>query len=378
MDQTQQEANLSQQPFIAPNQPGTSKLPLKFLYVIPLIIGLLLFGVLGFLIINDQKQSLKTVKIPNAPAVNQPSMVSPSPAFDIAMQASTPVVQVVSPTATPSPATSGATLLTDLVSFWKIDESTSSSTMKDSHGVNHGNPTGTAIIWGLLGKARSFNGQNDVVTIPTNINLNPIDKSFSWSSWFQIDTLYSTASAFLAKNDYQSFEGFVMQYSGNGAVKALLFQPTFQLNVESPLSTVTTKVWNHVVSTWDSSLKTLTLFVNGSLVASATSSAAVNLNPSSDLVLGKGTVGVKSATGSATAVTTSFRGNIDEVGFWTRSLSSAEVAFLYNSSKGTSFDAFATSSAIPTPTVATSSAVQGTAIERPSWWEQVLHFFKVW
>lgn len=362
--------------------PGNHTLPMKFLYAIPLVIGLLLFGVLGFLILNDQKKSVTTVKTPTAPSVNtntQPVAISPTPEFVEASSVKTSGA-VLPPTATPSPATSGATLLTDLVSFWKIDESTSSSTMKDAQGVNHGNPTGTAIIWGLLGKARSFNGQSDVVTIPTNINLNPVDKSFSWSSWFQIDTLYSTASAFLTKNDYQSFEGFVTQYSGNGAVKALLFQPTFQLNVESPLSTVTTKVWNHVVSTWDSSLKTLTLFVNGSLVASATSSAAVNLNPSSDLVLGKGTVGVKSATGSATAVTTSFRGNIDEVGFWTRSLSSAEVALLYNSGKGTSFDAFATSSAIPTPTasVGTGSAVQGTAIERPSWWEQVLHFFKVW
>lgn len=325
------------------------------LYILPLVVGLSLFGILGYLLMNGNKEQIGSSTTSGSIVIgdkNQTAGESPngfagsgSAQQIIPTTPSVTPITTLSASATPVPASSSGSLVTSLVVYWKVDESTSSSTMVDVHDTYNGSPTGTAIIYGLLGKARSFNGITDVVTIPHNINLNPQSNSFTWSTWLYLDNLYSTPSALLAKNDYQAFEGFVLEYSGNGAVKAILFQPTSQLNAESSYSVVTTKVWNHVVSTWDATLKTLKVFVNGTLVATASSASGVRINPSSDLLVGKNIVGVKDATGSATPVAMYLKGSLDEIGIWSRALSDKEITFLYNSGKGRSYDLFATASA---------------------------------
>ena len=52
--------------------------------------------------------------------------------------------------------------------LWHFDDSTGTILLDASGGGNYGIATGTAIVPGRFGNARSFNGVSDYITIPSN------------------------------------------------------------------------------------------------------------------------------------------------------------------------------------------------------------------
>lgn len=203
------------------------------------------------------------------------------------------------------------------VSMYYLDE-TSGTTAFDAVGTNDGTNNGaTTGVTGKIGTAYDFDGVNDYVD--TNIATG-YDRDFSVSLWFKGGTqskIYPTMfnqNAGVTGTDRGMLIGF-KAYTGQFGIT----EPGVVEIIYSPLE-YDDDAWHHgVVTIGSGATATFTVYVDGSQVAQTTSSEAtigtfVNSLIGAD---GIGTVG-------------NFLGKIDEVGIWSRALTSTEVSELYN------------------------------------------------
>jgi hypothetical protein len=210
----------------------------------------------------------------------------------------------VSGGAAPSP------LLTDLVSYWKLDEG--SGTRVDSHGSNNLTDNGSVgSATGKVGNAADFDGTNF-------LELNPglsIPSDISVSFWCYPNAGYGTLS----------FPGMVAQtldwgrifVSSSGVAQARVRQSNGVERVASTITTVSTTAWSHFVLVANSSTGVVALYINNFVVGSITYDGTLNQ--------GNDTLKIGRQSSSF------FDGRIDEVGIWNRALTPAEIATLYNS-----------------------------------------------
>src|SRR5579872_3349322 len=85
--------------------------------------------------------------------------------------------------------------------------------------------------------------------------------------------------------------------------------------------------WIHVAGVYDQSTGTRTMYVNGALAASRTDAPITILNASTK-------VGIGARMTTSTQPVDFFAGKIDEVSFYGRALSGAEIAAIYNAGGG--------------------------------------------
>lgn len=233
-----------------------------------------------------------------------------------------------------------ADLLTNLVSYWKMDES-SGGTGDVSRADAHGSNTLTDINTTASGTGIINNGAHFVYddgTILTNTSptgMSPGSGDFSISLWLYLE--------------YHSNYGenrLIGKWRGPS-----LWQQQFKFNVEgsSPtfyLRLVTNTVtygsetrgveqnlshdtWHHLVVTWDASAHTAEFFVDGSSVGSDSSGSGTEIvSDNAPLDIG----------GTNNSTPSDFLGGIvDEVGYWSRLLTGAEITSLHNSGAGLAY-----------------------------------------
>lgn len=194
-----------------------------------------------------------------------------------------------------------------LVGYWKMDEPSRSDMCFDSSGNrNAGTPTGTTVIEGRVGRARSFSGQDDYITVPT-IN---ISKEITVAAWVYSDN-FAQNGFIVTKNPvntqwalFLESDGLV-KWRGSGIEK--------KVECAAPSN----KAWHHIAAKQKGTSGSL--YVDGILRASGPV-APIGNAPSSISIGRFDTTGFNY-----------FVGRIDEVRIYDRALSDAEISELYAS-----------------------------------------------
>jgi hypothetical protein len=213
-------------------------------------------------------------------------------------------------------------LLNGLISYWKLDEANASATLADSVGTNN---LGGATVQSIAGKINTANywGDSAAFAIADNASVR-VSSDFTFSLWVSMGAIKNSSILAKAVGDF-SFSTFdyIIQYNGTafvlqaGGIAAIATTPA-----------VTAGIWYHLVVWWDSTDSKARIRVNDSTTYAST---------------GTGTL-----TQTATPFfmgcpsTIPFTGIIDEVGFWKRKLTAAEMTQLFNGGSGWPFSSFTT------------------------------------
>lgn len=208
------------------------------------------------------------------------------------------------------------TLQNELAHYWRLDEASDESapvTRMDAIGTNHLTDTNTvASISGKKQNAANFIAAN----LEKLSSTGQWDASATWtvSLWYYANGDQVSGAAIFGSAEFVSNSGASVLFSGiTGSFVTARFRPA-----ASPGNIAATKnAWHHVALYYDGSIGTLTLDNVTSI-----STAPVTYVP-------------KAITGVGwTPDNIYFNGYVDEIGVWTRVLSSNERTALYNSGAG--------------------------------------------
>jgi len=218
----------------------------------------------------------------------------------------------------------------NLLAYYKLDE-TSSTTVYDSFGLNHGTNSGATINQsGKLGTAYSFDGINNEINIPHSSDFD-VGNSWTISLWANANDWYTNQTG-----SGNSFLLFGKEYGSNKIPFAIgkdvdtsrLFTGYYDGNWRRVqlTSNPTTSSWVNLVGVRDSS--SVSFYLNGT--ESVSNTFNTNSANNSEIVL----IGQRWANDGF------FDGKIDEIGIWGRALTSGEITQLYNGGDGLSYDNF--------------------------------------
>ena len=227
--------------------------------------------------------------------------------------------------------------LTDnLVSYWKLDES--SGNAADSVGSN----TLTNVNTATYAAGKINNGVNleldssQYLSVAdasqTGLNLADSISISLWVNFESIRTVTNEANTFVAKGNIDGLTqaGYIFWISKTATDSKLFFWYRDSVNNAVNFNATwapSTATWYHVVAVFDDVAHTGTFYVNGSQQGSTTSSLANNIGPEGSQPF---MIGNHSAAGTDKL----FDGLMDEVGIWSRVLTSTEVTSLYNGGAG--------------------------------------------
>ena len=213
-------------------------------------------------------------------------------------------------------------ILTSLVSFWKLDEASGDAI--DSVGTNHltavNAPTSAA---GKFGPARLFaRASTQYFTLAHNTSISAGDINFTFSCWLRPDSIampymgvFTKFKAALSEyhlrrlNDQHSYT-FSVGLSGVGSKAFNPYQPPGAGE------------WVHIVVWHDTVINQLGILFNGqeNLLTSVSQAAVDSTAPF--------------YLGARDGGTSTWEGLIEQVGYWKRALTRAEMISLYNYGSG--------------------------------------------
>lgn len=211
-------------------------------------------------------------------------------------------------------------VIDNLESYWSMEDGAGNNAT-DSHGSNtltQANSPGSAA--GKVSNCRDLeNASQHYFEILDNASISTGDISFSWQAWINLESKPGAGTF-----DYvvQKANEYLLFYDGDtDRIKFSVFNGVSYATATwgSALSLAT---WYHVIGTYDATADEVTIIVdNGTPVV---------------------TTGATSGNDAATVCrfgdqSDGMDGLLDEVGFWKKELSAAEVTWLYNSGNGRSY-----------------------------------------
>lgn len=216
-------------------------------------------------------------------------------------------------------------LTTNLVSYWKLDES--SGNASDSVGSNTlTNNNGVTYSAGKLGNGANFVDASSQSLSATALSL--VTNAWTFGGWFNPSATDTSNKTFFS---YAPTSGSInkIQIEGlvSGNIRCLAFNSSGTLCKDYRTTVnLSASVWSHVAMTWDGS--TLKVYINGieSGVTKVTDTSLTNTNTSRSFALGQ-----------EVSSTNYWNGSIDEVGVWSRALTADEVSQLYNSNRALAY-----------------------------------------
>lgn len=208
-------------------------------------------------------------------------------------------------------------LLTDLVSYWKLDES--SGNAADSVGSNTGTNSNVTYAAAKINNGGVFNGSSAELNIGTTSSLKT--SSFSISTWINGDTFATNGRFIFCNQIHGNYYGWNLNIGTDSKVYLSLQSSAATKHIGS-VATLSTGMWYHLVATYDGT--TGKIYINGTENKSEASGLTLAYEAGAEVMIGN-------RDGSTVNW---FDGIIDEVGIWSRALSSTEVTELYNSGNG--------------------------------------------
>lgn len=215
-------------------------------------------------------------------------------------------------------------LTTDILAYYKLDWNSN-----DSVGSNNGTDTSISYgsSYGKINEGALLSGTSrSLITSQSSFNL---QSSFTLLAWVKLSSYGKSSSYFggiITKDNVISGNRcFVFGVRGPADTPntgKLRFTPNLSVDSSSVLSTSKIPLNQWVLVGIVSTQGTYTFYINGS----AAGSASVNITPSF-----QGTAPLCLGLQDNTPYVESMLGSIDEVGVWSRALSSTEITELYNS-----------------------------------------------
>jgi hypothetical protein len=239
----------------------------------------------------------------------------------------------------------GASLLTGLQAYWNFNESSGNA----SSAVNNNTLTNINSVSYTTGKinngvrfaSSSLNYFKIASTSQTG--LVEITSDFSLSLWVNIDAqpsgVYPYYQLINKWNEYTDQRGFALLYANNLASPYLYFATSAGGADADPTSfyfltkTLTPSSWYHLVIAWDASISTAYFYINNTLEGIVVGDPAQTSmhSSSADLQIG---VQLDEETPAGRGY---WDGMEDELGIWSRLVTSTEVSTLYSSGNGLSY-----------------------------------------
>jgi hypothetical protein len=216
-----------------------------------------------------------------------------------------------------------SSLLTGIVSYWALDE-TSGIAIDVAGGLNNGIPTSvTQGVAGKINTAYAFNGTSSKVDMGNPVNLS-LTSAGSLSCWVYPSGNPSDGIVASKGNFSSDTYGYGIDYLGaNNVFEGELANGSAHQTISFNGVKIVLKTWYYLSLTWDGT--TIRTYING--IMSSAPQKVVPVSNVNDFVLG-----YNFATHGAY-----FNGKIDEVGVWSRALTTAEVTSLYNSGTGNQY-----------------------------------------
>ena len=222
----------------------------------------------------------------------------------------------------------GSSLRRDLISYWKLDESSAGAgavSRADSFGSNPLTDVNTTpSASGKLNNAASFDSANsEQLTATSNASLQTGLIDFSISVWVNFAS-FATTNPIVGKLTGIAGTG-AMEYSlscpASGTIRFRTGNGTVFTTLDVSMTT-SASTWYHLLAWVDATAGTMNLKVNNG----TTSSIAVSAIQTSGALFRIG--------GASNSL---MNGLVDEVGFWKRVLTAAEITQLYNGGSGYAF-----------------------------------------
>lgn len=230
-----------------------------------------------------------------------------------------------------------STLLSELVSYWKMDENSGTS-LADAIGTWDLTFVNNPVL--TIGKV---NNGLDCGTVSAryaekNGGVNSGNKNtYTLAAWINLETSVADAKMIMGMNS-----GVNVNNAGAAEVKIYLSTDNYLVaayhtedGIVGPMQRISgtalsLNTWYHVAGVINNG--TIDLYINGSI----DNTNAVTNNKTSNLNFTNGRVTVGTARLFSGAYNTArwFRGKIDEAGIWARALSEAEIQQLYNNGNG--------------------------------------------
>jgi hypothetical protein len=211
-------------------------------------------------------------------------------------------------------------LLTGLVAYWKLDE-TSGNRLDSS-----GNGSTLSLLAGAVpSRSGKVNNGADFVpgnclTCTSNSNLVLGDIDFTIAAWFWLDV--SQSQTVIEKNDGAGGIEYTIVINAANQCGILLVPPGGVTYIELPTG-ATLNAWHFVVVQHNATTHTLTISCDNGVGSSSSVAGKPPYAGTGALTIGAGIGGGYGLDGI-----------IDEVGIWKRVLSAGEIATLYNSGAG--------------------------------------------
>ena len=205
----------------------------------------------------------------------------------------------------------------NLVSVWSMDIDGRDSAGTDNLTVNGGPSIDTAeyINASYLFSSGAMNLQSSYVVE---------DEDFTWSVWFKTTASGTTQDIFDGNNPSKASCASLMRVETDNTLKATLCSCEVDcVSIHSP-SSVTDSSWHFGVLTYNDANDNLTLYLDGSMVDTATRTDFDVTYQMTQMI------GNRRWDGS----THDFIGNIDQLTVWNRTLTESEISELYNSGNG--------------------------------------------
>lgn len=210
-------------------------------------------------------------------------------------------------------------LLTNLVAYYKLDESSGNASDATGNGWTLTNAGSLTYVSGKINNATKFNGSNYLQNTGTPIAAGATD--ITLAAWVNIPNTNDGNTKDLVKlGSADSVNGFMeLQQDGNTGIDIAARNSSGGfVSFDSPASSIANNTWTFVTGLFTGGH--LQLYINASFIGQ--SSLSGTIGGATDVTLG----------GPQYVITTNSL--IDEAGIWNRALSSAEITQLYNSGAG--------------------------------------------
>ena len=193
--------------------------------------------------------------------------------------------------------------------------------VNDATGTQHGTIAGTpGYTNGRVGRAFTFDSDDDRVSIPHAATFNPTAVGFTVEFWMKATAPQPSGQPWSVVDKSHGFvdnTGWTFAGNPDGTFGITWGRGSDFAGVVNTTSLLD-NTWHHIAGTWDSA--TLRLFIDGAQVASTP--ITVVANNTRPLLLGY-------ASGGGTAQRF-FRGSVDELAIYGRALSSVEISAIYS------------------------------------------------
>lgn len=226
---------------------------------------------------------------------------------------------------------SATSLLTSLISWWKLDEA--SGTRADSVVASGNDLTDNNTVLfgtGKQGNAADFEQANsEWLSRVSGASLQTGDIDFTVCGWVNIESIAGGFDPCLAKKGATASREYQVRL--DSATNVFQFLVSSDGSTTTTLdygSTFTTATWYFVIAWHDSVANTINLQVNNGVVASA--------SYASGITAGAGNFQMSYNDWDTVGI---YDGLMDEVAFWKRVLTAAERTYLYNSGAGRTWSA---------------------------------------